>query len=69
MVIEAMKRGFDSIGFSERVYLPYSLYPQYQMGINAVGTAKAEICLLKEKYKGNNQKYYVADGASNCLRH
>ena len=52
MVIEAIKRGFHSIGFSEHSYLPYSIYPQYQMAIDEMESYKSEIRLLKEKYKG-----------------
>lgn len=51
MVIEAIRRGFDSIGFSEHSYLSFSDYP-YQMTVEETETYKAEIRFLKSKYKG-----------------
>lgn len=51
MVKEAIKRGFDSIGFSEHSYMDFSDYP-YQMKPEDTPKYKAEITALKEKYKG-----------------
>ena len=51
IVLEAIRREFDSIGFSEHSYMAFSSYP-YQMTIADMGRYKAEIRALKEKYKG-----------------
>lgn len=51
MVIEAIRRGFDSIGFSEHSYMSFSSYP-YQMTIKETDNYKTEIRSLKSKYKG-----------------
>lgn len=51
MVVEAIRRGFDSIGFSEHSYMSFSSYP-YQMTIDDMNDYKAEIRSLKSKYKG-----------------
>ena len=51
MVVQAIARGFDSIGFSEHSYMAFSDYP-YQMTIEDMARYKAEIQALKEKYKG-----------------
>ncbi len=51
MVIEAIGRGFDSIGFSEHSYMHFSDYP-YQMTVADADKYKAEIRALKAKYKG-----------------
>lgn len=51
MVVEAIRRGFDSIGFSEHSYMSFSSYP-YQMTIDDMDDYKAEIRSLKSKYKG-----------------
>ncbi|MEE1278920.1 MAG: histidinol-phosphatase HisJ family protein [Acutalibacteraceae bacterium] len=50
IVIEAVKRGFDSIGFSEHSYMSFSSYP-YQMKIEDMPKYQAEIRRLKDKYK------------------
>lgn len=50
LVIEAIARGFDSIGFSEHSYMRFSSYP-YQMTIEDMDDYKKEICSLKSKYK------------------
>ena len=51
MVLEAIARGFDSIGFSEHSYMGFSSYP-YQMTEEDTDHYKAEIRALKAKYKG-----------------
>lgn len=50
IVREAIRRGFDSIGFSEHSYMSFSSYP-YQMTIEETDNYKAEIRSLKSKYK------------------
>lgn len=50
MVLEAIKRGFDSIGFSEHSYLEYSTYPN-QLTAEKMARYKEEVALLKQKYK------------------
>lgn len=50
MIIEAINRGFDSIGFSEHSYMYFSSYP-YQMTVEDMQVYKKEIWSLKEKYK------------------
>ena len=50
IVLEAIARGFDSIGFSEHVYSSFSDYP-YQMTVAAMADYKAEVRALKEKYR------------------
>ena len=50
LVLEAVARGFDSIGFSEHTYSSFSDYP-YQMTIPAMADYKAEILSLKSKYR------------------
>ena len=52
MIIEAINRGFDSIGFSEHSYMYFSSYP-YQMTVEDIQVYKKEIWSLKEKYKNN----------------
>lgn len=49
MILEAIARGFDSIGFSEHSYMYFSDYP-LQMTIADSLRYKAEIAALKEKY-------------------
>lgn len=44
MVIEAVCRGFDSIGFSEHSYMSFSSYP-YQMTIKDMETTKKKYAL------------------------
>ncbi|MBQ4119558.1 MAG: histidinol-phosphatase HisJ family protein [Clostridia bacterium] len=51
MIIEAIKKGFDSIGFSEHSYNKYSSY-SHQLKLEDMKNYKAEIRFLKEKYKG-----------------
>ena len=50
MILTAIERGFDSIGFSEHSYMRFSDYP-YQMTPEKAERYKAEIRLLKEKYR------------------
>lgn len=51
MLLEAIRRGFDSVGFSEHSYMHFSDYP-YQMTPEQTRDYQAEIASLKEKYKG-----------------
>lgn len=51
MVLLAIEKGFDSIGFSEHTYLDFSDYP-YQMTVEDMFRYRAEVLSLKEKYKG-----------------
>lgn len=51
IVQEAIRRGFDSIGFSEHSYMYFSPSP-YQMTIEDMDSYKTEIRALKAKYKG-----------------
>ena len=51
LVLAALEKGFDSIGFSEHSYLPDSLVPQ-QLTVADMVRYKAEIAQLKQKYKG-----------------
>ena len=50
IVLEAIYRGFDSIGFSEHSYMSFSSYP-YQMTLNEMDNYKGEIRQIKSKYK------------------
>ncbi|MBR7133015.1 MAG: histidinol-phosphatase HisJ family protein [Clostridia bacterium] len=50
IVLAAIAKGFDSIGFSEHTYMEFSDFP-YQMTIEDMVKYKAEIYTLKEKYK------------------
>ena len=50
MILAAVERGFDSIGFSEHSYNPYS--PGRQMTPEATEQYKREIRRLKEQYRG-----------------
>lgn len=50
MVLEAIKRGYDSIGFSEHSYNKYSPCLQ-QLRVEDMDNYKSEIRFLKEKYK------------------
>lgn len=52
MVIEAVNKGFDSIGFSEHSYVKYSTFPN-QLTLDKMENYKNEIGLLKSKYKDN----------------
>ena len=51
MIREAIRRGFDSIGFSEHSYMYFSRYAN-QMTAQRTEEYKAEIAALKEKYRG-----------------
>ena len=51
LVVEAIKRGFGSIGFSEHSYLKYSAFP-CQLTPDKVALYKQEIADIKEKYRG-----------------
>lgn len=51
MIVEAINRGFDSIGFSEHTFMYFSDSTK-QMKIENMDAYKAEILSLKEKYKG-----------------
>ncbi len=50
IVLAAIDRGFDSIGFSEHSYLKYSTFPN-QLTPNKIDAYKKEILSLKEQYK------------------
>ena len=50
IVLAAIKKGFDSIGFSEHTYTQFSDYP-YQMTVPAQANYQKEVLTLKEKYK------------------
>ena len=49
MIVEAIKKGFDSIGFSGHSYMHYS--PEHSMSLEGIDAYKSEIARLKEKYK------------------
>ena len=51
IVLEAIERNFDSIGFSEHAHLPYSKYPN-QLTEDKAEQYKSEIKSLKRKYEG-----------------
>lgn len=51
MILTAIQRGFDSIGFSEHSYMPFSSYP-YQMTEEQAPVYQQEIRSLKVKYAG-----------------
>lgn len=51
MILTAIQRGFDSIGFSEHSYMRFSDYP-HQMTPEKAKLYKTEIRSLKEKYRG-----------------
>ena len=51
IVLEALRRGFDSIGFSEHTYLKYSSYPN-QLTPEKMRLYRDEILKLKQKYSG-----------------
>ena len=51
ILLEAIERGFDSVGFSEHAFLPYSSYPN-QMTEEKAARYKKEIRELKQKYSG-----------------
>ena len=50
MILEAIKKGFDSIGFSEHSYMHFSDYP-FQMTVSDAENYKKEVKSLKLKYK------------------
>lgn len=52
MILIAIERGFDSIGFSEHSYLPYSTFP-HQLTETDMVRYQEEIRALKAKYKEN----------------
>ena len=54
IVLKAIEKGFNSIGFSEHTYTEFSDYP-YQMTIEDMFKYKAEVESLKEKYKNQIQ--------------
>lgn len=56
IVLEAIDKSFDSIGFSEHTYTPFSNYP-YQMTLADMSCYKKEILTLKEKYKDQIEIY------------
>ena len=51
MLLEAIKRGFDAVGFSEHTFLPTSNLSK-QMNEDGTELYKKEIKALKEKYRG-----------------
>lgn len=50
IVLAAIEKGFDSIGFSEHTYTEFSDYP-YQMTVAKQACYQKEVLTLKEKYK------------------
>lgn len=50
MIIEAINKGFDSIGFSGHSYMYYA--PEHSMSVEGTEQYKSEIFRLKEKYNG-----------------
>lgn len=50
IVLAAIDKGFDSIGFSEHTYTEFSDYP-YQMTVEAQARYQKEVFELKEKFK------------------
>ena len=52
MILQAMERGFDSIGFSEHSYLRYSTF-LHQLTETDMVRYKEEIHALKAKYRGS----------------
>lgn len=50
IVLKAIEKGFDSIGFSEHTYMWFSDYP-YQMTVEQMSGYRDEILGLKEKYQ------------------
>ena len=51
LILGAIERGFDSIGFSEHSYMHFSSYPD-QMTIADMARYKAEVRSLKAKFRG-----------------
>ncbi len=58
MILEAINRGFESIGFSEHSYMAFSDYP-YQMTVSDAEKYKAEINSLKTEYKNEISVFAV----------
>ena len=56
IVLTAIERGFDSIGFSEHSYLQYSSFPR-QLIPEKEAQYKQDIRALKEQYKGQIDIY------------
>lgn len=56
IILNAIEKGFDSIGFSEHTYMEFSDYP-HQMTIANMDKYKTEIYSLKEKYKNQIQVF------------
>ena len=50
-MLEAMARGFDSIGFSEHTYNKYSSY-HHQMMPEEMDAYRADVLAVKDKYEG-----------------
>ena len=50
IILEAIDKGFDSIGFSEHSYMAFSDYP-YQMSMAAMADYKNEVRALSAKYR------------------
>ena len=51
IILEAIERGFGSIGFSEHSYLVHSFYPN-QLTMPKMERYRQEVAALKEKYRG-----------------
>jgi histidinol-phosphatase (PHP family) len=51
LILEALRRGFDSLGFSEHSYMHFSSFAN-QLTIDKMERYKDEVCELKKKYKG-----------------
>ena len=49
LILRAIELGFDSIGFSEHSFLPYSSFPN-QLTVEKMGCYQEEIRSLKKKY-------------------
>ena len=50
IILKAIEKGFDSIGFSEHSYMDFSNYT-HQMTIEDMPNYRKEVAVLKEKYK------------------
>lgn len=55
MIIKAIEKGFQSIGFSEHSYMYYS--PQYSMSLEGTELYRQEVNHLKEKYADRIEVY------------
>lgn len=51
LIVTALEKGFDSLGFSEHTYLCHSTYPN-QMDEDKAMLYRAEIAALKKQYEG-----------------